>query len=82
MAKKLSKKSKQEVLEALKSKYELASDSDKSRILDELVILFKCHRKNGIRLLNKKAKKELGSKTIRQRIYDDGGRFQDSCRLL
>ena len=72
MAKKLSKKSKKEVLEALRMKYGLASKQGKSRILDELVTLFKCHRKHGIRLLNKKRTKELASKTIRQRVYDDG----------
>ena len=37
MAKKLSKKSKKEVLEALRMKYGLASKQGKSRILDELV---------------------------------------------
>lgn len=71
MAKKLSKNSKQEVLEALKGKYRSASKQGKSRVLDELVSLFKCHRKHGIRLLTNTGKKELASKTLRQRVYDD-----------
>ncbi len=71
MSKKLSKISKQELLEALKEKYVLASNNQKSRILDELVSLFKCHRKHGIRLLNSKTQKVPGVKTIRRRIYNE-----------
>ena len=72
MAKKLSKISRQEILEVLKLKYSSTSKQGKSRILDELSSLFKCHRKHGVRLLANTGKKELASKTIRQRIYDDG----------
>ena len=58
MAKKLSKNSKREVLEALKVKYGSASKQGKTLILDELVHLFTCHRKHELRLLIKTGENE------------------------
>src|SRR6516165_5312740 len=47
----ISKHAKQELLEALHERYRNASKIDKTRILDEFVVLAGCHRKHAIRLL-------------------------------
>jgi hypothetical protein len=47
----ISKQTKNELLEALRDRYQHSSKLDKSKILDEFVAIAHCHRKHAIRLL-------------------------------
>ena len=47
----ISKHAKQELLEALHERYSNASKIEKTRILDDFVVLVGCHRKHAIRRL-------------------------------
>ena len=40
-----------ELLEVLRQRYQQAAKPDKTRILDELVVVSGCHRKHALRLL-------------------------------
>lgn len=51
MAKKISKSTKNEILDALRIRYKDVSKKDKSKILDEFIALSGNHRKHAIRLL-------------------------------
>jgi len=48
---KLSKQTGRELLEALRERYRNASKIDKTKILDEFIVVVGCHRKHAIRLL-------------------------------
>lgn len=67
---KLSINSKKEILDVLRPKYKIASKQDKSKILDELISLFRCHRKYGVRLLNIEKNADTVNKNVRRRIYN------------
>ena len=51
MQAKISPRTKRELLQALRDRYQQASKIEKSRILDEYVAVAECHRKHAIRLL-------------------------------
>lgn len=51
MQAKISPETKREVLAALRERYKQATKDEKSRILDEYVVLAQCHRKHAVRLL-------------------------------
>jgi hypothetical protein len=52
----MTRKSKRELLEAIRPRYLRASKADKSRILDEFVATTGYHRKHAIRLLKQGVK--------------------------
>jgi hypothetical protein len=51
MGTKLSKQTRLELLEALRERYRNTSKIDKTKILDEFIVIAGCHRKHAIRLL-------------------------------
>ena len=63
-----------EVLGAIRSRYREASKRDKSRMLDEFVVLTGCHRKNAVRLLGEHERSTGRSVPRGRRIYDEAVR--------
>lgn len=61
------------ITQTMRKRYKKADKKEKSRVLDELCILFNCHRKHAIRLLNQPAKKITYSLKRRgaPKQYDD-----------
>src|SRR5437764_1789431 len=72
---KLSNAARGEFLEAVRDRYRQASRPQKSRILDELVMLASCHRKYAVRLLaDVKAITTTAVPYADRRIYDEAVR--------
>ncbi len=68
----ISKKSRQELTDAIRKRYTRASRQGKSRILDEFVSLTGYHRKHAIRLLASLEKETTTvTRPCGQRIYDE-----------
>ena len=63
----------EELLDAIRTRYRRASKSAKGIILDKLVVLMKCHRKHAIRLLAQDSRKRISAKG-RNQIYDEAVR--------
>jgi len=70
----ISKQTRQEVLEALRQRYQQASKIEKTRILDEFVALADCHRKHAIRLLAERVPAVDEPPTSARRIYPEAVR--------
>jgi hypothetical protein len=70
MTEKISRSTRDELLNAIRQRYGMASRDAKGRILDEVVALMKCHRKHAIRLLRKSCLSSGGKTKGRERIYD------------
>ena len=70
----ISKHAKQELLEALHERYSNASKIDKTRILDEFVVLAGCHRKHAIRLLTGVAPIRHDAHATSRQIYSEAVR--------
>jgi len=71
----LSSRSRQELIRALRCRYQAGSRSDKGRILEELVAVSGYHRKSAIRILGcKRAGDERASGRSRRRPYDEAAR--------
>jgi Integrase core domain len=69
----MSPQSKKEYIEAIHSRYKNASRQEKTVILDEFCVTYRCHRKHAIRVLNKfkrftkpKSKKKRGKRPVYQ----------------
>jgi hypothetical protein len=70
----ISKHAKQEILEALHERYNNATKIDKTRILDEFVVLAGCHRKHAIRLLTGVDPIRHDAHTTSRQIYSEAVR--------
>ena len=65
----------QELLATLRDRYRSSAKKDKSRILDEFIVVTGHHRKHGIRLLGQLDDDEGTTHSVRgQRIYDEAVR--------
>lgn len=72
---KISKKTREELVEAIAKRYARASREDRSRILDEFVQLTGHHRKHAIRVLGTAERTEARiPRSIRTRVYDEAVR--------
>lgn len=74
MSAKISRSTRDELLNAIRQRYGKASRDEKRRILDEVVALMKCHRKHAIRLLRQLCSSGGGKTKGRERIYDEAVR--------
>jgi hypothetical protein len=74
MPTKVSQQTKRELLEALEERYRNASKSDKTRILDEFVVLVGCHRKHAIRLLTEAGPLSRDTHSSSRQIYSESVR--------
>jgi len=72
MGKKISESARAELIEATRSRYVQASKKDKTKILDELVKVFGCHRKHAIRMLANPTRSE--SEQHGRQVYDQAVR--------
>ena len=71
----LSSRSRQELIRALRRRYQEGSRVDKGRILEELVAVSGYHRKSAIRILsNKSLRDDHASGRGRRRQYDEAAR--------
>jgi hypothetical protein len=70
----LSKEARNELLEALRSRYRGASRQEKALILDQVMDLANCHRKHAIRLLSGQRVASPAPAAVHQRVYDDAVR--------
>ena len=68
---KISRGTREELLDAIRERYRKAAKSGKGRILDEVVALIGCHRKHAIRLLSQNEPQPDSSLKGRDRIYDE-----------
>ncbi|MDD5748859.1 MAG: transposase, partial [Actinomycetota bacterium] len=71
MKKDMSKRSKQELTDAIRQRYATASKQEKSRILDEFVYLTGYHRKHAIRVLGSNDQLNTEVCPVGRRIYDE-----------
>ena len=71
MPTKISQHTKRELLEALRERYHNASKSDKTRIVDEFVVLVGCHRKHAVRLLTETGPLSHDALTSSRQIYSE-----------
>ena len=62
ISKKISRKTREELFDAIRARFRKASKNGKGRILDEFVALMNCHRKLAIRLLRNEAPSSSGAK--------------------
>jgi hypothetical protein len=70
----ISKVAKNEVLGALRGRYQQTSKQEKSKILDEFVAVAGCHRKHAIRLLAPLRPTESEALAVNRRTYDEAVR--------
>ncbi|RKY43220.1 MAG: hypothetical protein DRP85_00010 [Candidatus Makaraimicrobium thalassicum] len=72
MAKKTSKNTRNELIKILRKRYVVASKKEKTRILDEFVVVAEYHRKHAVRLLGNQSDSEKPNKSITsKRIYTE-----------
>ena len=71
---KISAEARKEILKAVVERYRTADSADRSRILDEFVILTSYHRKHAIRVLNNPTLPHPATKHRRSRLYDEAVR--------
>jgi len=75
MGKRISSKTRKELLEAMRRRYRESSKMGKTRILDEFIALTGYHRKHGVRLLSQPC--DTGAKSVQdgrvrsRRVYDE-----------
>jgi len=74
MSAKISKQGKRELLEVLRQRYQRAAKPDKSKILDEFVVVAGCHRKHAIRLLTTTNSLAADTPVVARRTYDEAVR--------
>jgi hypothetical protein len=75
MARALTRTARQELVQAVRTRYSSGSRETKSRILEEFASVSGYHRKSAIRILNGAACPEEGQRGHRRpRIYDEGAR--------
>jgi hypothetical protein len=74
MSTKISRRTKEELLKALRERYRISSKREKSKILDEFKALTGTHRKHAIRLLNKQSSDSQAKHDYGRRIYDEAVR--------
>ena len=65
----MSQRSKQELLDAIRSRYRRAKKGEKQHILDEFVAATLYHRKYAIRVLNQAVRRKHPKKRVRLKIY-------------
>jgi hypothetical protein len=70
----ISKQTKHELLRVLHERYIHASKSEKSKILDEFVVITHCHRKHAIRLITRARPVIREASTLTRRIYSEAVR--------
>ena len=70
----ISRQARSELLEALRQRYQQASKSEKSNVLDEFVAVAGCHRKHAIRLLSSTPPAASGTPAVGRRTYDEAVR--------
>jgi hypothetical protein len=70
----VSKEARQELIEALRQRYGVATKSEKTRILDEFVAVTGCHRKHAVRLLNTRESVSRPTSVGSRRVYDEAVR--------
>ncbi len=70
----ISKLTRTELLEALHQRYQHATKSEKTKVLDEFVAVAGCHRKHAIRLLTATRPSAPASPPPSRRTYDDAVR--------
>lgn len=72
MGKGISRKARDELLDALRQRYAVGTKADKGRILDEFVAVAGCHRKHAVRLLGVAAEPgEMPVQAAGRRTYDE-----------
>ena len=71
MKKEISKESRQELTEAIRQRYAIASKQEKATILDEFVSLTGYHRKHAIRLLGSNGQCTTVERPVGKRIYGE-----------
>ena len=69
--KKISKKAREELVQAIGERYRAGNRPEKLRILDEFVAVTAYHRKHAIRLLNSAGARPRSRKPSLSRVYDD-----------
>jgi len=75
MPKKISPNAKEELVAALRERYELATRAEKAYILNEFVAVSGYHRKHAIRILTRAERdREPRSNATRPRLYDEAVR--------
>jgi len=72
--KKVSKKTREELVRAVGERYRASNQNEKKRILDEFIAVTRYHRKHAIRLLNKAGARQTSRRPSKARIYDDAVR--------
>jgi hypothetical protein len=77
----ISKVAKNEVLGALRGRYQQTSKQEKSKILDEFVAVAGCHRKHAIRLLAPLRPTESEAPAVNRRTYDEAVRAVERGRF-
>jgi hypothetical protein len=71
MGKRIGKRAREELLEALRQRYAVATKTDKGKILDEFVAVVGCHRKHAVRLLRVSGSPPSAPRVVGRRIYDE-----------
>src|SRR5262245_62213392 len=74
MSDKISKRTKSELLDVLRQRYQQAAKHDKGRILDEFTAVGGCHRKHAIRLLRADVSPANDAPIVARRTYDEAVR--------
>jgi hypothetical protein len=74
MAKKVTKQTRLELVEAVAERYQSGSRSEKRQILGEFVAITGYHRKHAIRLLNAADGPRMPRRAVRPRVYDEAVR--------
>jgi len=69
--KKVSRKTREELVRAVGERCRTSSQNEKKRILEEFVAVTGYHRKHAIRLLNNAGARQCSRKPSKARIYDD-----------
>jgi hypothetical protein len=68
---KINKRTKSDLLEALRERYQRVPKPDKTKILDEFIAVARCHRKHAIRLLADIQPAVSEAPIVARRIYDE-----------
>lgn len=71
MEREISKQAFQELTEATRQRYLVATKEEKSKILNEFIALAKCHRKHAIRLLGSRETSGAIAHQNAKRVYDE-----------
>ncbi len=74
MGRSMTRSTRDELIEALRERYQRASKAEKIRILDEFVAVTGFHRKHAVRLLNGKGRSVDQNVRVGKRVYDEAVR--------